>query len=204
MRRYELPMDDFLRHLKSVLVLNNVKHLWTCEEFNGVNMSYMPGFFCDGSTEAAENIMVALKEDKYTRKLDIPCCTITERESNGLYEVYSDGKFYSALNDITDYGNCSGVVLEDNEFLVGFRERLKAIGAEYVWVQGRFTGEKLPGVMYNIDSYNVPWSMCEYVDPYADNDEVYSDVRSYCVSTNHTVPTMLNLIYNKGVFYEGR
>lgn len=204
MRRYELPMDEFLTRLKNVLVLNSITKLWVCEEFNGLNMSYMPGFFCDGSVSAVINVRDFLAEYSMTKKLNIPCCVVTEDIKSALYCVYEDGKFYSALSDVVNYGKCSGIKLQDNQFLSGFRSRLKELNIDHVWVQGMFNGEKLPGMMYHLDTYTFPWSLCEYVDPYSDNDEVYSDVRSYCMATNHVVPEDLNLIYDRGTFYEGR
>lgn len=204
MRRYELPMDEFLTKLKNVLTLNNISTLWVCEEFNGLNMTYMPGFFCDSTVEAAINVRDFLAEYSMTKKLNIPCCVVADELKSALSQIYREGKFYSNLNDVSSYGKCSGIKLQDNQFLSGFRSRLEKLGIEHVWVQGMFNGEKLPGMMYHLDTYTFPWSLCEYVDPYADNDEVYSDVRSYCMATNHLVPEDLNLIYDNGVFYEGR
>lgn len=59
-RRYEIPLDDFLRQFKYFLMAMDVKHLWTAEELNGYNRVPMPGFFCDGNAGVAEDIMEVL------------------------------------------------------------------------------------------------------------------------------------------------
>ena len=206
MRRYEIPFDDFLRAFMYLLMARKVKHLWTLEEFNGYDGGHMPGFFCDGDAEAAKDIMVFLRERLRSdaAKKEVACACITEDMAIGLNCVYDNGKFYSALKDIEDYGPCSGKVLQDTEFLVGFRERLQKCGAEHVWTVGFFDGTKLPGMIYDIDSYVSPEELDNYVDPYADDPRVYSDVRSYCYATRRCVPLRGNLIYKDGVFYEGR
>lgn len=206
MRRYEIPLDDFLRPFMYLLIARKVKHLWTLEEFNGYDSEHMPGFFCDGDGKAAKDIMEFLRDrlDSDSIKKDVACACITEDMATGLNCVYDNGKFYSALKDIEDYGPCSGKVLQDNDFLIEFRKRLQDCGATLMWVDGYFDGTKVPGAWYYIDTYSVPDGMDDFVDPYADNPRVYSDVRSYIMSTKHRVPEYANLVYKDGVFYEGR
>lgn len=204
MRRYELPLDQFLIALKKVLNIYGVKHLWSYGEFNGFSAMNMSSMFCDSNAEAAKAVtdFFSSYDGFHLMKVKPVCALISSDIKPLLNEVYVDGKFFSALKDADSLGICSGVVLSDNNFLTGFRDRLKACGVDYVWVDCSFDGEKKPGVFYNVDSYEVPWSLCEYVDPNVDIPDVTSDDRSYCIPTRHIIQSDMNLIYDKGVFYK--
>lgn len=203
MRKYELPMDEFLTKFKRIAILSGVSRIWSYGEFNGLDVTRFEGFFCDGNDAACVRLTEFLQNDSLLRGYGLHpvCASIRLINDNTVNLIYDEGKFYSALNDVESWGTRAPVELKMNSFLSGFAERLKSAGIDKVWTTSAFYGEKDPGIVYLVDSYTAPYTLDDYVDPYAENDYVYSDSRSYCMPTQHLVPNRGNLIYVDGKFY---